>query len=51
MNKDNKKREVWAVDLDARLALYEEGDLDKFGPEHIGESIPEMVAKINNDEE
>lgn len=41
-----EKREVWAFDLDATLAQYEEGDLDHYGTDHIGDPIPEGIEKV-----
>lgn len=42
-----KKRDyVIAIDLDATLAQYQQGDIERFGPEHIGAPIPEAVEKV-----
>lgn len=46
MDKQNAKREVWALDLDATVAHYEEGDIDRNGVEYIGPPVPEMVETI-----
>jgi hydroxymethylpyrimidine pyrophosphatase-like HAD family hydrolase len=46
MDKKNKKREVWAVDFDGTLVEYQTGDMEKYGPDHIGAPITEMVNKV-----
>ena len=43
---DSKKKRCIAVDLDQTLAEYEQGDIDKYGPTHIGAPIPDMVKKV-----
>ena len=47
MDNNNKQREI-AVDLDATMAEYHHGDLDKYGL-RIGAPIPEMVEKIKQE--
>jgi hypothetical protein len=42
------QREVWAVDLDKTAALYQEGDIDKYGHAHIGGPIAEMITRIKD---
>lgn len=48
MPTDQPKREVWAVDLDQTLAEYSEGDIEKFGHDHIGAPIEAMVERIKD---
>lgn len=40
------KQRIIGCDFDKTMAHYEDGDIDKLGPEHVGEPIPEMVEKI-----
>lgn len=44
----NKTRAI-GVDFDCTLAYYEEGDLDKHGPEFTGKPIAEMVKKVKKE--
>jgi hypothetical protein len=34
------------VDLDQTLAIYESGDIKKYGVEHIGQPIPAMLERV-----
>jgi hypothetical protein len=34
------------VDFDGTLVFYESGDVDSKGPDHIGENIEPMIAKV-----
>lgn len=47
MQETTKQREI-AVDLDATMAEYNHGDLQKFGL-RIGPPIPEMIEKIKQE--
>lgn len=38
---------TWIIDLDATLAQYERGDVQKFGIDHIGDPIPDAVDFVN----
>jgi hypothetical protein len=41
--------EPWVgCDLDGTLAVYERGHFKEFGPYHIGEPVPKMVARIKS---
>lgn len=42
----DKQKQCIAVDFDGTLAIYETGDIDKFGNDHLGKPIPEMVKKV-----
>jgi hypothetical protein len=41
-----EKQRIIACDFDGTLSEYTEGDVDKFGPGHLGAPIPEMVKKV-----
>ena len=45
---DKKKQRVIAVDFDGTLAEYEKGDYEKYGVEHLGAPIPEMVKTVKH---
>jgi hypothetical protein len=46
MADQKQKRTVYGIDFDATLARYDQGDIEKHGPEYLGEPIPEAIAKV-----
>jgi hypothetical protein len=42
----NNQPEAIAYDFDKTLSVYEEGDIDKYGPEFVGPPIQRMIDEV-----